>query len=319
MKLVLFKLRLHQLKRQINNLGFGYTLIAMIILAIIITIVFSKFHSKTDSILISIIISFIVLSIHISRKDKIFIYRQMDHPALNIFSEYMIFSLPLTLPALFTTHWYYFFAFIPVFFICALLRVSIRHRTILPHLSKVISAKNFEWLSGIRKNLGAVLILLLLAFATSWLKIVPLIFSWLFITTLMAFYQEGESLQILFSSTYTPRQFLWHKVKYGIAIVLFLLIPVIVVNIIFHPELLLLDCAFLVMQLTMVVFTILFKYTTYVPNEVNRGNSTLLAMLSISSLVPYTFPLPLLLCIRNYSKAVKNLNFYFNGQHTAAY
>lgn len=316
MKFVLFKLRLHQLKRQVNDLGIGYVLIVLAFLAAVIVYTFLKYQTKSYAPFIAGITALIIFSIHLGRKDKTFIYRQIDEPVRNIFTEYAIFSLPFTLPALLTSHWYYFLLLIPVFFACATLRLNLKQRTILPNLSKIISSKNFEWLSGVRNNITAVSILLLLAFATSWLRIVPLIFLWLFITTLMAFYQEGESLQILYATPGSPRRILWLKIKSALKLVLFIFIPVLVVNIIFHPELLLLDTAFLIMQLTMVVFTVLFKYTTYVPNEINKGNSVLLASLSIASLVPYTFPLPLLMCIRNYGKAVKNLNYYFDGQHT---
>lgn len=312
MKNTLIRLRLRQLKRILNEIGIGYFIIVLIFFLAILFYDYLFYSLKDKAVFIFGLTVVSVLAAHIQRKDKEFIYTHVSHPVQNIFSEYLLFSLPFALPALFTNQWYYF----PLLVICLLfianITTSLKVRTLFPKLSNIISTKNFEWLSGIRNNYFGLLLFIVLAVATSPLRIVPLIFLWLIVGAICGFYLECESLQILFSSKSSSKEFIKKKIFEHSKLLLFILVPVLILNSIFNPELILINIAFLLIQLATIIFAILLKYSIYLPNENIKGNSILMAFVSICTFIPFLLPVPLIMCFRNYGKAVKNLNHYLN-------
>jgi hypothetical protein len=312
MKWILIKVRLHQLRRQLDELGIGYTFILLALSGALIFYVYLAYTQKEKSFSIFIVLVLTLLSIQISRRDKDFVFNQLDHPVQNIFGEYFIFTLPVTIPSLFTSHWFYFPLIILSSYFIANIKTNLKQRTVFPQLSKILSSQNFEWLSGIRKNYIGFFIFLLLAYITCWIRILPLVFLWLITTAVASFYQECESLQILFAPSVSPKNLLKKKILKSIKFLAMMFIPILILNSIFNPEFILINIIFLLIQITILIFAILLKYTTYTPNENLKGNTVVLSMVSIGSLIPFLFPIPLIMCFRNYSKAIKNLNFYFN-------
>ena len=312
MKWILTKVRIHQIRRQIEELGLFYSLIVLVFLCIVVFYVYVAYCQNDKSFYVFALTTLLLLMLHISRKDKEFVYQQIDHPVQNIFTEYFVYTLPFTLPSLFTSHWFYFPVSILFFYIIANIRINLKKRTMFPHLSKIISSENFEWISGLRKNYISILICLLLAIITCWIRIVPLIFLWFFITVAASFYQECESLQILFASSDSSKKMLKGKIINHSKLIVIIILPFLIVNSIFNPGMILINIAFLLVQITLLIFAILLKYTTYTPNENLKGNSILLATASLGTFIPFLLPIPIIMCFRNYGKAVRNLKFYFN-------
>jgi hypothetical protein len=60
------------------------------------------------------------------------------------------------------------------------------------------------------------------------------------------------------------------------------------------------------------MFAILLKYAAYSPNDNLSQNSVLFFFGFLGSIIPFLLPLPLIMNIRNYKKAVTNLNRYFH-------
>lgn len=312
MRWILVRVRLHQVKRQLESLGLGY---AFILLALLVTTIFYIYLSylQKDKALYAFSLTVIILFlIHTSRKDKQFVHSQVNHPAQNIFTEYFIFTLPVTIPSLFTFHWFYFPLLILSFYVISNIKINLKQRTMIPHLSRIISSQNFEWLSGLRKNLIPFLIFFILAAITCWVRILPLIFLWFIVISIISFYQECESLQILLASHNSPEktlnQKIWNHSKY----LFIILLPILIINSIFNPGLILVNLVFLFVQFTVIIFAILLKYTTYSPNENLTGNVILVSAVTIGALIPFLLPIPLIMCFRNYGKSVKNLKNYFN-------
>lgn len=312
MKWIIVRVRLHQIKRQLESLGLGYTLFLLVFLCAVIFYVFLAYLQKDKGLYVFSLTILILSWFHISRNDKQFVYSQVDHPVQNTFAEYFIFMLPVTIPSLFTSHWFYFPLLILSFYVISNIKINLKQRTMFPHLSKIISPQNFEWLSGLRKNLISFLILFVLAAITSWIRILPLVFLCFIMLTVTSFYQECESLQILFASSPSPQKMLKQKIVSHTKFILIIFIPILIVNSVFNPDFILINVAFLLIQITILIFSILLKYTTYMPNENLKGNTVLLSAVTIGSLIPFFLPIPLIMCFRNYSKAIKNLNFYFN-------
>jgi len=311
-KWILIKVRIHQIKRQLNELGIGYAFILLAFLTTLIFYVYLAYTQKEKSLFLFIISILSILAIQISRRDKEFIFNHIDHPVQNIFAEYFILTLPVTITSLFTSHWFYFPLIILAFYFIANIKIRLKQRTVFPKLSKIISPYDFEWLSGLRKTYAGIVIFLLLACITCWIRILPLIFLWFITTSVASFYQECESLPVLFASSISPQNLLKKKMVKSIQFLIMMLIPILILNSIFNPGFILINIIFLLIQITILIFAILLKYTTYSPNETLKGNTLLLSMVSIGSLIPFVLPIPLIMCFRNYSKAIKNLNFYFN-------
>lgn len=311
MKWILVRVRLHQVKRQLESLGLGYAFLLLAFLAAVIFYIYLAYLQKNKALYVFSLTVLILFLIHTSRKDKQFVHSQVNNPTQNIFTEYFIFTLPVTIPSLFTPHWIYFSLLILSFYVIANIKINLKQKTMFPHLSKIISPQNFEWLSGLRKNLILFMIFFALAAITCWIRILPLIFLWFIVISITSFYQECESLQILLASHTTPKktlnQKIWNHSKY----LLIILLPILVVNSIFNPGLILVNLVFLLVQFTVIIFAILLKYTTYSPNENLTGNVILVSAVTIGALIPFLLPIPLIICFRNYSKSVKNLNNYF--------
>lgn len=312
MKWKLVKVRLHQIRRQLESLGLFYAFILFAGLCGLVFVAYTSYHQEEKFLYFFGLTILALFLIHISRKDKQFIYSQVDHPVQNIFAEYFIFTLPVTLPSLFSSHRLYFLLLILSLFIIANSKVNTRQRTKFPHLSKIMAPQNFEWLSGLRKNLIPLIILCLLAAATCWVRILPLIFLWFITLSVISFYQECESLQILFASSNTPQKVLKRKILNHTKFILLIFVPILLVNSIFNPNLIIVNGLFLLIQITTFIFAILLKYATYTPNESLKGNTILLSIVALGSLIPYLLPIPVFMCFRNYGRSVNNLKHYLN-------
>jgi hypothetical protein len=315
MKWTLVRVRLCQARKQLNSLGMFYSLLLFSFLCFAIFYIFLAYGQKDKSLYVFSATILVFIGIHFSRSDREFVHNHIADPVQNIFSEYFIFSLPFTLPSLFTAHWFYFPSLIFSAYLIAHIKVSFKRRTLFPHLSKIIPSQNFEWLGGLRKNLTPVIILWLLAIISCRIRILPLVFLWFIVVTVTSFYQQCEPLQILYASAETPKKLVMQKIAKHTALILIIFFPVLVVNSIFNPDLLLINLIFLLVQITVLIFSILLKYTTYIPNENLKGNTILLSTVTIGALIPFLLPIPIIMCFRNYGRSVKNLNHYFNDPH----
>lgn len=312
MNWTLVRVRLHQAKRQLNSLGIFYALILFAFLCFAIFYIFLAYREREKSLYVFVASIFMLSGIHFSRSDKKFVDSHVARPVQNIFTEYVIFSVPFILPSVFTSQWFYFPIWVFACFLIAHIKASFRQRTRCPHLSKIIPSQNFEWLSGLRKNLVPVLLLWVLALITCRVRILPLIFLWFIIVTATSFYQQCESLQVLFASSEDPGKLVTNKIRRAIFLTLMLFVPILVINSIFNPTLILVNAIFLFVQITIIVFAILLKYTTYLPNENLKGNTILMSMVTIGALIPFLLPIPVIMCFRNYGRSIKNLNHYFD-------
>ncbi len=312
MKFVLIKIRLIQLNREIRKLGFFYTLLIILLFATAVLYAGIYYHQAQPAIFVSAAILLSVLYIHLNRKDLGFISKHIRHPAQNIYAEYLLFSLPFALPAIFSPQWFHFPVVVLLLGFIAVIKVDTVQKTPLPHLGKLLRADAFEWIAGIRKRYISLILLYAIAAALCWLRIAPLIFLFLITTTIMSFYIECESLQVLYAYSGNAGKTLYKKLKTHLVILSVLLLPVLIINSIFNPGLVLLNIAFWIVQLILLSFVILLKYATYLPGNKNILNTTLIAFVSLGCILPFILPVPLIMNFINYRKAIKKLKLYYN-------
>lgn len=313
---MLIKIRIIQLKRQIIALGFLYSILIIAFFCFCIYASFKVYQLPVKAAYLSVAIILVVLSIHNSRTDHTFINKHVQEPVKMIFLEYFIFSFPFTFTCLLTSQWFYFGAMNISFFIIACLKINRKTKTIFPGLSRIIPGYNFEWLSGVRKNVIAVIFCLISAYATCWFKIVPLLFLWLFTATVAGFYQECESLAILLSTASTAKNFLLQKIKQHGLLLIVVCSPVLLINSVFCPEMIWTNLVFFLLQYILLVFSVLLKYSSYLPGEDLKANSLLIAFGVLGGIIPFLTPIPLIMCFRNYGRAITRLKFYLDDQHS---
>jgi hypothetical protein len=208
----LLYVRLKQLKREIDGLSL-YIIPIIAIAAYIAFVTFKEFQKEQNAIYIIIALSVLCLSIQLSRKDKAFVCKHLDNPHVQIFLEYMLLTLPFSISSIATKSWYCYPLLLAILFCIPLFKFEFRQRTSFKKLSNIISATNFEWLSGCRKQYISIIILYILAIAFCWLKILPLFLLWFLTIIILSFYSECESIQVLREPNKEPKHFLIAKLK----------------------------------------------------------------------------------------------------------
>jgi hypothetical protein len=316
MPFVLIKIRLLQLNKEIRKLGFFYTVILLTAAAVAAMYCAMYYQQKQPAFFISIAVPAIVLYIHFGRRDFAFISKHIQSPVQNIFAEYLAFTLPFTLPAVFSPQWCCYPLVLLLLACIAAIKVNTAYTTPLPNLTKLVRADAFEWIGGIRKRYISLILLFIMAVALSWLRVAPLIFLFLITTTILSFYLEGESLQVLHAYSSNAGKLLRKKIKTHAAMLSLLLLPVLIINSIFNPGLILINIAFWLAQLILLCFVILLKYATYAPGNQHLLNSTLIAFVSLGCILPFILPVPLIMIFFNYPKAIKKLQLYYGDTTT---
>lgn len=307
----LLYIRLRQFSREANGLGL-YLLVFIAIAAILSFITYSQFKTNLNAWYIVVLLSIICLGIQYSRKDKEFIYKQLDKPYLQLFSEYLILTLPFSITSLITKSWYCFPLLLLVLICIPFLKFQFKHQASFKKLSSVIPASNYEWISGIRKQYIPVICLYLVAVAFCWVRILPLALLWFLTILISSFYLENEPVHILRAGNKTAGKFLSDKIKINIKYILILYSLPVIINVIFVREFLVITLLFIPVQIALICFAISLKYCTYKPNTNLLGNNVTFSIIAILSAMPYFLPVTLLLAIVYFYKAEKNLKFYLH-------
>lgn len=312
---ILLQLRWWQLRKEAKGVGWLY--LALLLLAVfVVSAGLYSFYSRGlgEACLASGAVVLSVLGIQWSRLDKAFVRKHMPGGLRNIALEYMVLTLPFTLPVLFTPYWWLFLLLQAAHAGIAGLSAGFRQRTALVFLSGWIHPRDFEWLSGMRRNAVFLLPCYLAAWGLCWLKVAPLIPLWIITAVAASFYIECEPLHIL-KAVYThPAALLRAKMLRHLKLLVAILLPVLIVNSLCCPEMTVLNLVFLSAQIILLVFALLLKYAGYRPDIRLGGSSLLMGLMSVSVLIPFLLPLPLLMSFRNYGRALTNLKDYYHDQ-----
>jgi len=107
LRLTLLYIRRSQLKREINGLGL-YILAFIAIVAYLIFIAFRQFEKQQNGFYVIAAITIVCTILHYYRKDKAFVYKHIQNPHAQIFSEYAVLGLPFAISSIITKSWYCF-------------------------------------------------------------------------------------------------------------------------------------------------------------------------------------------------------------------
>jgi|WetSurMetagenome_2_1015567.scaffolds.fasta_scaffold03443_5 hypothetical protein len=313
----LFKIRLLQLKREIKLLGIFHNIVISGVLVVAIYQITKLYQDFYFALLTFISTVAIILLIQISRRDKSFVFLHLAFPRKAIFTEYVVLSILFSAYLLFSRYWYFFILIIISCAVISGIKYTAKKKTKLVSLSKLILPKNFEWISGIRKYRFTFGLLYIVTLAVSPVIFLPLFCLWILTIQIISFYEECEPLNILCSGVFKPSRFLKIKIHRHSILLFVLYLPVLLVNSIFNPNLIIFNLVFLIVQITVLSLTIFFKYKIYAPRDMLPGNSIFLVIIQVCTIlpfiigsIPFLLPLPLFLCFKYYFSAKENLKFY---------
>lgn len=308
---ILLNIRLIQAKRELNSSGPG-TLILLGLVSFLIYAAYTVFLKSPDAYYLTAFLFIVCVSIQSYRNDKQFVYVHIRKPHLEMYSEYLLITLPFAASSLFTSNWFCLPIVTAALYLVPFLKFTLKQKTYLKNISSFIPATDFEWISGFRRSFGFLIPIYLLAFGLSWFRVFPLILLWFISVSIASFYTECEPLHILregnFSSTRLLKRKLFRMMKY----ILIMQLPVLLINTIFNPGFWLLNLLFIPLQVSFLSYAVFLKYSSYEPNKNAIGNNVVLSLISVGSIIPYFLPIPLLMALFTYGKAKKNLNNYLN-------
>jgi hypothetical protein len=307
----LLYIRWRQFNREANGLGL-YLLIFIAIAAVLSFITYNQFKTNTNAWYIIALLAIICLAIQYSRKDKEFIYKQLDKPHFQILLEYVFLTLPFSITSLITKNWFCFPVLLLALVCIPFFKFQFKHRAAFKNLSAVIPASNYEWISGFRKQYISFIFLYLVALAFCWVRIFPLALLWFLTIIISSFHLENEPVHILRAGNKTAGKFLTHKIKINIKYIVILYSLPVIINAIFVNEFLMITLLFIPAQIALICFAISLKYCTYKPNTNQLGNNIAFSIIAILSAMPYFLPVILLLAIVYFYKAAKNLKLYLH-------
>ncbi len=307
------RLRLIQLAREIEALGIFRALLCLGLLFAAGFGFYRQMQSYPNRIYAIALAMLVILTIQIRRNDKKFISTMVTCPTLIYFSEYLFFSLPLLIIVIAAARWSYA---IPYLLLCILISlISYRHKPKagIINLSGIVPADAFEWIAGIRKHSWYILPLYLCAIALVFVKFASLFLLIMVLSAIASFYQECEPLNILQVKELSAKRFIWKKLKSHVKLYLLSAAPIIAGYCLFNPETAWVAMLIFILSTINLCFFILSKYALYQPGIKLTSNSVATGIALISMFIPFLLPLPLIMCLRDYNRALSNLDHYLNA------
>ena len=309
--MVLITIRRIQLKKEFQEAGAGVLLFLIFFWALIYGS-YQCYQKMPHAAYLTAALFFICLNLQFTRKDKSFIYSSIENPKREIYLEYVLLTFPFSVTALFTPNWFLHPILLLALLVVPLFKYSVRQKTYFKKIARIISPKDFELISMFRKSFFYILPVYILALGFSWFRFFPLVLLWFVVTSIASGYAECEPLHLLRENNCSPRAFLKQKLIRHSRYLLVLMLPIVTINTFFNPEFWLLNLLFIPAQLALLALAICLKYSTYEPNRQFIGNDLTFALVSLTTLVPYLLPIPILMAAGYHKKAIHHLQKYLH-------
>lgn len=306
----LVKVRSNQLKQQLSTLGFIYVLLLALLFGGFNLLLYNQINSDKLAWIFVFVVFIGLLQFHISRKDAWFVQAHIINPKLNMYAEYFLLALPVFLVILIKAFYLPALAIPILIGFIVYIEQGNKQLKLNYRLLNVVPSKMYEWCAGLKKVYYPFLILILLSVALSGYRIVSLFIVWILSTIVSGFYNENESLQILFANGKTAKEIIHAKIKDAWIIFFLIVSPALMLNLTFHFFDWWLIVLLVLSQSIFLVFIICLKYATYIPGKSFGANGVLLSISQLAVIIPFLLPVPLFLGVRFYRRAINNLNQY---------
>jgi len=330
MIITILKIRLSQFFRLLKEIGLFRIIALLLIVWFVSFLVYQILILPENTITSLIVIVLLLLSLHASRNDKHFIKTTIKNPYLIYLSEYLLLILPVHVIWIVHLNWtaigllmliVLFIPFIPINF--KLHRIGEIFKLLLNPFSSnlnskfkvslpFISIRSFEWISGIRRNLILLLpiYLLILAFSfKSYVAVVGMIFLSILVS---GFYYHGEPREFVEFFAKNPGKFMMRKILINIKQLIILFSPILIIAMIFQAHTWYYLIGAVIISFLIQILTIIFKYALFEENANLNRNSIIVYGNILFLLLPIFWPVPIIMGIIYYNKALINLKIYFH-------
>jgi hypothetical protein len=330
MIITILKIRLIQLFRLLKEIGFLRIIVLLVLIAFFSLMVQQAIKDAGGSYLVSIMAGVILLAIHASRKDKRFAKISFTRVYFIFLMEYLILSLPVIIICSIYGEWKNALLLVLVCFLIpriylnlGLNNVSSVFRILLnPFRSNlnfrlniripVKNPKSFEWISGFRRYFIIIIPVYLVFLAFSFKANVALVGIVVMSIITSGFYYYGEPREFveLFSGNY--RTFVFQKIGLSVKYLFIMLLPMVVIAFIFQINTWYYTIGALLLAGLIQTITIIFKYALFSQNTDLGRNGMIVFFNVLCLLLPFFWPLPVIMGIRYYFKAQNKLKEYID-------
>lgn len=312
LKAYIKEIRLQQVKRELAALGVIYAIAISFVAIILSKIALVSLSTFNSQLIFCMIWSAVVSTIHISRRDLLFLQRTQNSSFSFLFADYILLSLLPILLMLFCQAYLAAGIIIAVAFIMCFIPPVRKLSNKQSSEIKFVPYYLPEWKSGIRKiNQSIFYGLILLAIAASPLPFFSLFLCWIFTAIIAGFYQQFEPRDQLRFQHRTARIYLHDKIRLAVKSFLLILLPILILYTLFHPDQWVISLVALILFLILIVFSIVAKYSYYAPGATAGPHQIYFTLGILSLFIPFLVPIPLVLTITRYRKAIKRLSPYF--------
>jgi hypothetical protein len=309
------RLRMYQLLRESKALGWLYSLILLSLVSALLYLAGIYVRKPSGAAAVLAIVSSLLFALHRNRTDHRFVASLTGRPWIIYFTEYAAIVLVL-----------YVSGFLcsgdPVLPLVIFLVPFIAFVKPAEHAAggnffaaRIPHESNFEWRSGIRKQGWLFPLLWLLSLLLAPVPFAPILLLWFMMLAVSSFYDEGESRSMLESAELPPVAFMRCKISGQLTAWSWISVPSLAVSAVFHPDRWWVLLLFIAFSTLMVSLFVTSKYAVYQPAEINRSNSLVHVMCMLGLFIPFLLPLPLVMLVRNYRKAISNLETHLYDYH----
>lgn len=309
----LLVLKARQIRRIISLIPFPYLCLIVLLAFGLGLVLLNQLRQEPNGYIAVGVCVLLLFTYHSRRKDAGFIkifYRKTYRIYL---LEYTALSLPFFLLIVLSAQW----KLLPCMAAGLLGVACLPQRKAIAGRPKIPYARcfpgSYEWVAGCRRSsvyLAAFYLASILVSIQTYLGVAVYFFLvWAFVS----FYSEGESLSLLCLPEQGPLAYLGSKIGRAIRNFHAASLPFYVLFVILYPA-----KGWLLLWLSLAAclsfgYGICLKYARYVPDEKHIGNNVTLFVGLLGPVVPFLLPLTLVLGIRYFILALKNLKLYLDA------
>lgn len=310
-------LRILQINRFAYTIGYLYLTVALILFVLTTVIPTFGISKSTINQLNFVPVLILLWLTHSIRKDKRFLQIVILKEYLVFLWEYGILMLPLLISLIIKGH---IILLIPSLSLIIYLsffqkKLSLIFGQYVPNVNLGINNLNYEWISGLKRNLVIIFLISTLCFYLlifENIRFVPIVYFLFIYMIISKFYIEFEPYNILCNRGENSEKILkktFHLHYKTFCVVVF---PIVSLQLLyFHTWT---DIAIIFWLLTSsiiyIMLLIVTKYAVYKSNERFALNSLISSLYGVMSLIPIFLPILLFILFNQYKKSKINLNNY---------
>ena len=307
-ELAFIKIRLVQSFRELKALGFFYSAILLIGILALFSFYFQTQTTPTNVLFGSGFIVAVISSIHFSRSDHRFLLLVSSNPYSILFLEYFLLATPFVL--LSVIRFGDVQPLLPLLIIplIPLIKVIRQNSTQIIRPGNIIPLQNFEWKAGVRNTGWVFVVMWILAIALAAIPFASLVIIWFLLMIISSFYDQGEPVEMVEAFRLDSSKFLWRKISLHCKSFIVPALPIMILSAACNPDRWWVYLLFLAFSLLNIAVFVVSKYSVWRHSDLNRSNSIVNALCMIGLFLPFLLPLPIIVFVKNFRKALNNLH-----------